>query len=248
MKTLIEFSEGVAVASPAPSSPALMANTTHTKQTTVSDSIDCDRGNDSDTDDTIASSTSIESSSDDAKTTNESTSCSNTSVSTIETGNQMHPAKKRSVSFGPIHVRQHERIVGDHPETRVGVPLGIGWAYNDDDVVSIDRYESDRDRIRRGRGSFRLTSITRKNMLLNVYGIPKEEILQAEADTDRLRWRRQQAARNKSAATKTETACKKMGKRIRKVGVSFLKGMSYAAQIGVPGGGGGLPSASKPFC
>merc|ERR1739848_269573 len=97
-----------------------------------------------------------------------------------------HSRQERSVSFGPIHVRQYERIVGDHPDTKVGVPLAIGWAYYEDDRypegISIDRYECDRIR----KGKKRMSSITRKNILLNVFEISADEIAQAEERSKKL--------------------------------------------------------------
>lgn len=173
--------------------------------------------------------------------------------------------QQKRVSFGPIHVRQYERIVGDHPETKVGVPLAIGWAYYEDEKhprgVSIERYESDRIRNRWGHNSgnnyyganhntrfnknnhtrnnrrVRMTSITRRNMLLNVFGIPMEEIRRAEKETTR-RQLRKSSSRNSGdqSISKAEAVCKKFSKTIRKRGMSFLKGMAYAAQIGMSGG------------
>lgn len=137
-------------------------------------------------------------------------------------------SKRRSVSFGPIHVRQYERIVGDHPETKVGVPLAIGWAYYEDDQhpngVSIDRYESDKIQ----RSKIRLSSITRKNMMLHVFKLDEEEIRQAEKRSMKLRIQN---------AKKTEQSpLKRFGKKVRKGGMSILKGMSQAAQFGSASG------------
>merc|ERR1712157_440437 len=145
--------------------------------------------------------------------------------------------ERRSVSFGPIHVRQYERIVGDHPDTRVGVPLSIGWGYFEDDnypdEVSIERYESDRIR----KGKIRMSSITRKNLLLNVFGLPEKEVLQAEKRSKKLRKERERGA------TKSESNLKKFGKKLQKGGLSLLKGISHA-QVGIGGGGGsGFSSA-----
>merc|ERR1719428_888395 len=130
--------------------------------------------------------------------------------------------ERRSVSFGPIHVRQYERIVGDHPDTKVGVPLSIGWGYYEDDNypdgVSIERYESDRIR----KGKMRMSSITRKNLLLNVFGLPEKEVLQAEKRSKKLRKERQRGA------TKSESTLKNFGKKLQKGGLSLLKGMSHA--------------------
>jgi hypothetical protein len=145
------------------------------------------------------------------------------------TDNDTIPRQERSVSFGPIHVRQYERIVGDHPETKVGVPLSLGWAYYEDDRhpdgISIDRYECDRI----CRGKIRMSSITRKNLLLHVFMLPEEEIRLAEQRSKKLRKKREKAKREQLGIT--QTTLKKFGKKIRKGGVSLLKGMSNASQI-----------------
>jgi len=139
--------------------------------------------------------------------------------------------ERRSVSFGPIHVRQYERIVGDHPDTKIGVPLSIGWSYYEDESVSIERYEADRIR----KVKIRMSSITRKNMLLNVFGLPEKEILQAEQRSKKLRKQREREA------ARSESTLKNFGRKLRKGSVSLLKGMSYA-QIGSLGGGAGFSS------
>jgi hypothetical protein len=149
--------------------------------------------------------------------------------------------QERSVSFGPIHVRHYERIVGDHPETRVGVPLALGWVYYEDekyaDGIPIDRYECDRIR----KGKFRMSSITRKNILLNVFEVPLEDIVRAEKRSKKLQKERKKQFNN--AKNPTQTAFMKFGKKIRKGGFSLLKGMSYAAQMGVSSNGTNFTSA-----
>jgi len=149
--------------------------------------------------------------------------------------------QERSVSFGPIHVRHYERIIGDHPETRVGVPLTLGWAYYEDekhaDGIPIDRYESDRIR----KGKIRMSSITRKNILLNVFEVPLEDIVRAEKRSKKLQKERKKQFNN--AGNPTQIAFKKFGEKIRKGGFSLLKGMSYAAQMGVSSNGTNLSSA-----
>merc|ERR1712157_609952 len=143
--------------------------------------------------------------------------------------------ERRSVSFGPIHVRQYERIVGDHPDTKVGVPLSIGWGYyvddNYPDGVSIERYESDRIR----KGKMRMSSITRKNLLLNVFGLPEKEVLLAEKRSKKLRKERERGTK------KSESTLKNFGKKLRKGSLSLLK--SYAQVGGSIGGGSGFSSA-----
>lgn len=149
--------------------------------------------------------------------------------------NDKTTGQRRSVSFGPIHVRQYERIVGDHPETKVGVPLAIGWAYYEDDMlpngISIERYEADRIY----KGKIRMSSITRKNMLLNVFGLAEKDILMAEKRSKKLLKQR--------GSSKSESTLKTIGTKVRKSGITFLKGMSNVAQMGIGGGVTGLSAA-----
>jgi hypothetical protein len=134
------------------------------------------------------------------------------------------------VSFGPIHVREYERIVGDHPDTQVGVPLSIGWAYYDRETgVSIEKYEADRIQ----KGNLRMSSITRKNLLHNIFGIPEEELRAAEKEVQQIKKHKERADRHKKLSYKTESAMKGIGRKLRQGGVSFLKGMSAAAQSGM---------------
>mmetsp|Transcript_26135 Transcript_26135/g.26571 ORF Transcript_26135/g.26571 Transcript_26135/m.26571 type:complete len:216 (+) Transcript_26135:42-689(+) len=148
-------------------------------------------------------------------------------------GNDVNDIKRRrTVSFGSIYVRQYERIVGDHPDTKVGIPLSIGWSYYDDEEqyinpVSLERYES--DRIKRGRKVLRMSSITRENMLLNVFRIPKQELIEAEKKIKKIRKQRNQS-KNQNVII---APFKQFGKKIQNGGISLLKGMSYAAQSGM---------------
>lgn len=228
MKSLIEFPEEVAT--PSSSSSQLVEKESGKKQA-IFDTIGFDNS-DCETDQST-SSTSSESENDSVSDIDENDVSSleepvgtNEDLAAEETVNNNNVAKRRSVSFGPIHVRQYERIVGDHPETKVGVPLAIGWAYYEDeqhpDGISIDRYESDRIQ----RGKLRLSSITRKNMMLHVFKLDEEEIRMAEKRSSKLR------KQNTKLAGGSQSPLKRFGKKIRKGGMTVLKGMSQAAQFG----------------
>merc|ERR1712232_1328068 len=104
--------------------------------------------------------------------------------------------------------------------------------------ISIERYECDRI----WKGKIRMSCITRKNILLNVFGLPEEELVQAEERSKKLRKQRQRQLRGES---KTQTAFKNLGKKMRKGGISLLKGLSYAAQDGIGGVGSSLSSAAE---
>merc|ERR1711959_658425 len=103
---------------------------------------------------------------------------------------------------------------------KVGVPLAIGWAYYEDDRhpdgISIERYECDRIR----RGKVRMSSITRKNMLLNVHGLSEEDVREAEQRSKKLRKQREKSEKKLNGTT--QTTVKKLGKKIRKGGISLL--------------------------
>ena len=50
----------------------------------------------------------------------------------------------KSVSFGDLVIRSHEVVLGDHPYCVSGCPLELGWNHDEDQVVSLDDFESQR--------------------------------------------------------------------------------------------------------
>jgi len=122
------------------------------------------------------------------------------------------PVKQRHVSFGYIYVRHYERIVGDHPDTKYGAPLSIGWSYYCEykQGITLEKYETDRlkahhKRQQKVKGtrckretSHRLplralNAKTREHMLTNVYQISKRELVEAEKETKKVRKQRNQS-------------------------------------------------------
>lgn len=139
--------------------------------------------------------------------------------------------EERRVSFGGIEVREFERVVGDHPDTKIGVPLSIGWAYVQRKSLPIDKYESERV----AKGNLRMSSITRKNLLHNVFGIPEEELRAAEKEVQKIKKSRQRSATQSDFSAKSESAAKGFRRRIKKVlnAEAFIKGLSAAASSGM---------------
>jgi hypothetical protein len=134
---------------------------------------------------------------------------------------------ERRVSFGAIEVREYERIIGDHPLTKVGVPLSLGWGYYERDSVPIAKYESERV----SKNTLRMSSITRKNILHNVYGIPEEELRAAEKEVRIINSRNQKHQRETELKNKTKSTLKKLGNKFRKVlsAENFIKGLAAAS-------------------
>lgn len=220
MKSPLAYQEGVAepsLSSRHPSSSGLFA----------AKALTCDNARIGSDSDLSVYSTATESDSDTDEIDTEDLCAQTVGPLNESTNNAKH--RRRSVSFGPIHVRHYERVIGDHPETKVGVPVSLGWAFHEDDRhpdgISIERYECDRIRKR----TLRMSSITRKNMMMHVFGVPEKEIIQAERATEKNRRRRETTG----VVTQTGGTAKKIGRSIRKGGLSFLKGMAIVGQVGI---------------
>lgn len=135
------------------------------------------------------------------------------------------------VQFGAIHVREYERVVGDHPDTRIGVPMSLGWGYIERQAVAIEEYEGDRV----PKGNLRMSSITRKNILHNVFGIPEEELRSAEKEVQKIKKSRQRSNRQSEVSAKSESAIKGFRRKVKKMlnAEAFIKGLSAAASNGL---------------
>lgn len=120
--------------------------------------------------------------------------------------------KKSRVSFTTIEVREYERVVGDHPDTKVGPPMSIGWAFNQKEAINLDRYEANRVK----KGTRRMSSITRKNILRNVFEIPEEEIRMAEKEVQRIYSKRSKTNSQGKVAEKVEETVQSFGRKMKR--------------------------------
>jgi hypothetical protein len=145
-------------------------------------------------------------------------------------------ARTMAVSFGTISIREYERIAGDHPETTMGVPLGIGWKFYQQCPVEVDVFETKHKKSRRryacsdgltdeqSAHAKRVDPLTRKKLLLDVFQVPLEDIRMAEADVKKFRKgvekRKQQEQKRRKALKEQgvdpneiedDTTCKQRG-------------------------------------
>eukprot|EP00526_Cylindrotheca_closterium_P022750 CAMPEP_0113627954 /NCGR_PEP_ID=MMETSP0017_2-20120614/14480_1 /TAXON_ID=2856 /ORGANISM="Cylindrotheca closterium" /LENGTH=177 /DNA_ID=CAMNT_0000538233 /DNA_START=408 /DNA_END=941 /DNA_ORIENTATION=+ /assembly_acc=CAM_ASM_000147 len=150
-----------------------------------------------------------------------------TNVTELTSSSDDNSSEARRVSFGAIHIREHERIVGDHPETKVGVPLSLGWGYHDKKSIAIEQYEDERVL----KGNHRMSSITRKRILHTVFGIPEEEIRAAEKEVRIISERNEKSQKKSEKKTKRSSAMKKVGKQVKKIlnADAFIKGLAAAS-------------------
>ena len=123
-------------------------------------------------------------------------------------------AKPSRVTFATIEVREYERVVGDHPDTKVGPPLAIGWAFVESEVSSVDDFEAERESTRKGLR--RMSSITRKNVLKNVFLIPEEEIRLAEKEVQKILASREKTSKQGKVSEKLEEKLESFGRKLKR--------------------------------
>jgi hypothetical protein len=123
-------------------------------------------------------------------------------------------SSKSKVSFTTIEIREYERVVGDHPETKVGPPMAIGWAFVEKEITTVEDFEFERTTSRKG--TRRMSSITRKNILTNVFEIPEEEIRSAEKEVQKIVSKRERTNKQGKVAEKVEEKLESFGRKIRR--------------------------------
>lgn len=131
---------------------------------------------------------------------------------------------RKRVRFDTIRMREYNRIVGDHPDTKVGPPISFSWEYVEQQPVDINEYESTRKPFKR---VLRMSSVTRKNLLLNVFEIPEEEIRSAEKEIQKIRRQRETTAKLVNATSTIESATKKP---FRKLGKKVLRSLALSSR------------------
>uniref|UniRef100_A0A7S1DBE6 Uncharacterized protein n=1 Tax=Cyclophora tenuis TaxID=216820 RepID=A0A7S1DBE6_CYCTE len=123
--------------------------------------------------------------------------------------------RKTKISFGTVGVRTFNRIVGDHPDCKVGPPLTLDWQYMEHEPIDLDQYETSHAEQRRK--NLRLTSITRKNLLRNIFEVPEKEILAAEKEVQKILKQRSQTKRQGKTSEKAELFTQSARRKLQRV-------------------------------
>jgi hypothetical protein len=136
------------------------------------------------------------------------------------------------VTFHLVHVREYERVVGDHPEVKVGPPISLGWNYVTHSPVMVEAYDIERElnsgSSAAGNKPDRLTSIARKNMLFE-YGYTESDFRRAEQDVKIIQEQRSitkqegKKAVEGGGATNTNNTTADDRTKLQRVGRSFRK-------------------------
>jgi hypothetical protein len=95
------------------------------------------------------------------------------------------------VTFGAVHVREFERVAGDHPDASPGPPLSLGWGYVEkEDTPVIDSSSNSSDSARK---LAPLNAETRRFLLYHVFDVPKQDIEWAEEVAEETRLQRKES-------------------------------------------------------
>ena len=151
---------------------------------------------------------------------------SSTSSSTVSTtSTTTTTASTKSVRFGVIDQRIYNRIVGDHPDVKVGPPITFSWEFGVLPSTPIDEYEQQKqqplsNQLQHQRSSYyglrRLSSITRKNMLRTLFEVSEDEILAAEREVQIIQKQRNRSASQSTASAVVESNFRRAGRKVRK--------------------------------
>jgi hypothetical protein len=133
------------------------------------------------------------------------------------------PPNRKGVRFSTVRVREYERILGDNPSCTSGPSLGIGWRHIQEELLSMNEWESWRETERQP-ARLVLCREEREAILLDL-GYTEKDIAAAVRQNVKSKNRRRQTIQNLRAsgleeaaegAKKTVMGLLKLGKRKKK--------------------------------
>ena len=134
-------------------------------------------------------------------------------VTTSSTPTPLIPTIKSTyVTFGFVHVRYYERILGDNPSCLSGPSLSIGWRYLPEQTISIEQYER---KPSRSKDKLLLPKVVRENILLNL-GYTTKDIAYAVRSMVLCRNQRRQTVLN-IGVQPFEEALQRVGRRVKRM-------------------------------
>jgi hypothetical protein len=138
---------------------------------------------------------------------------------------------RHSVRFSDVKVREYNRVLGNHPEATNGVPISLGWEFVEGVPTPLSEYESNRPTRRR---NLRLSSLTRKNLLVNVFQVDEKEIIEANNELKRIRKQRDSSNKQGRIGAHVESALTSTRRKFRKTFFSrdeLFQGFAVASGI-----------------
>jgi hypothetical protein len=112
-----------------------------------------------------------------------------TSSSILSSGTKKAQRRRSSVQFGSLTIRNYEVQLGDNPSCSKGVPVCIGWSYNELHPICIENYEAWMKDKRRSRNELHLPCSLRES-ILSEYGYSRSEMTQATREAAKIQKQR----------------------------------------------------------
>jgi len=126
-------------------------------------------------------------------------------------------AGKTTCSFSCVDIREYERVAGDNPCVRQGVPLAIGWAYRQHGSIDLEDYESHRGPPR-DKVEMLVPAGVRERLLRDEFRVPAGDLADAVRGVElakKQRGRTESAERFEGLAEAAECARRRL-RRLRK--------------------------------
>jgi hypothetical protein len=131
----------------------------------------------------------------------------------------------RSVSFGTVDIREHERVLGDNPSVRSGPPLSLGWKSSLEPIsMKVEDYEKGKGEARSS-SEYLVPKAVRERLLKEHAGVSRRDIAEAVRHVNKSKAQRKKTVVNLSMSKteeKLETA-KRQVKKILKARQSYNK-------------------------
>ena len=97
----------------------------------------------------------------------------------------------KSVSFGSVHIREHNVILGDNPSCSSGPPLSLGWDYADNQAVGVEDQEFEKLARTPYQQLFpKINVYQRKHILIHSCGYSDHELIDARKQVEKVQFQR----------------------------------------------------------
>jgi hypothetical protein len=114
------------------------------------------------------------------------------------------PKRRKAVRFSTVCIREYERILGDNPSCTSGPSVGIGWRHTQEELLSVNEWESWRETERQP-DRLVLCREEREDMLLDL-GYTEKDIAAAVRKNVKSKDKRLQTIQNLRASVLEEAA------------------------------------------
>lgn len=125
-------------------------------------------------------------------------------------------ARRRSISFAQVHIREYERVLGDNPSVRSGPPLSIGWRHAPDPIsMTLDDYEEGRGEPRSS-AEYLVPKRDREDLLKEQAGVRHREMIETIRAVNKEKQRRRKTVIN-LGMMKSEERVEGAKRKIKKI-------------------------------